>query len=315
MGVTKTEYRFNSKIDNLSISAFSVEPENREDIKGIVQLVHGMTEYKERYEDFMNFLASNGYYCAIHDHRGHGKSVKFEDDLGFMYEGGYKALIEDTYEHTKMIKEAVASKKGKDDLPFILFGHSMGSLVIRSYIKKYDSQIDKLIVSGCPSPQPGVVPGLIFIDLLKLIKGGRSRSKVADNLVMGSRYEKKFASENLKNAWLNTDREAVMKYNADKYCTFTFTLNGYDNLVRLTKETYSPKGYALANKDLPIRFFSGADDPCGISESDIQKAVDIISKAGYSNVTKRIYEGMRHEILNEPGRAQVYEDMLAFINE
>jgi len=314
MGVIKTEYRFNSRVDGLSISAFSIEPENKEDIKGIVQLVHGMTEYKERYEDFMTFLAENGYYCAIHDHRGHGKSVKFEDDLGFMYEGGFEGLVEDTYQHTLMIKDNVQNLSG-NSLPYILFGHSMGSLVVRTYIKRYDDKIDKLIVCGCPSPQAGAQAGLIFIDVLKAIKGGHSRSKLVDNLVMDSRYEKKFKSENLKNSWLNTDKEAVKRYNADKYCTFTFTLNGYDNLVRLTLETYSPKGYMLKNKELPIRFFSGAEDPCGISEADIQKAVDIIRGAGYTDVSKTVYAGMRHEILNEPEHQRVYDDMLAFINQ
>lgn len=333
MGVIKTEYRFNSRVDGLSISAFSIEPENKEDVKGIVQLVHGMIEYKERYEDFMTFLAENGYYCAIHDHRGHGKSVKYDDDLGFMYEGGYKGLIEDTYQHTMMIKENVANltgsgivaaggesqevglAQGNRRLPFILFGHSMGSLVVRSYIKKYDDKIDKLIVSGCPSPRAGAQAGLVFIDVLKAIKGGHSKSKFVDNLVMDSRYEKRFKSEKLKNSWLNTDKEAVRRYNADKYCTYSFTLNGYDNLVRLTLETYSPKGYELKNKELPIRFFSGADDPCGVSEADLENAVNIIRNAGYADVSKTIYAGMRHEILNEPEHQKVYEDMLAFINQ
>lgn len=314
MGVIKNEYRFNSLTDGLSISAFSIAPEDNSQVKGIVQLVHGMTEYKERYEDFMNFLAENGYICAIHDNRGHGKSVKFEDDLGFMYEGGYKALVEDTYQHTQLIKENAKLSTGKEDLPFILFGHSMGSLIVRCYVKKYDSQIDKLIVSGCPSKQPGASAGLVFIDLIKLIKGGRSRSKLVDYLVTDSRFETRFKEEKLKNSWLNTDKEAVLRYNADKYCNYTFTLNGYDNLVRLTIETYSPKNYEMKNKNLVIKFFSGEDDPCGISEKDIENAVNIMQKAGYTDVTKNIYKGMRHEILNEPGRQQVYEDMLSFIN-
>jgi len=315
MEIKETKFTFNSKEDILKLSAIRVEPQNPEDVKGIVQLVHGMCEYKERYMDFMRYLAGKGYICVIHDHRGHGESVKSKEDLGYMYEGGYKALIEDIHLLTKMTKEYALQELSKVDLPYILLGHSMGSLAVRCYIKKYDNEIDKLVVVGCPSPQAGVLPGLAFINVLKAVKGAHAHSKLADFLVMDSRYEKKFKAEKLKHSWVNSDKEAVYRYNDDPYCNFTFTLDGYDNLVRLNMETYSAKGYEVNNKNLPIRFFSGKEDPCGISVEAIEKAISVIKNAGYVNVSKQLYDNMRHEILNEPEHEMVYSDILEFIEQ
>lgn len=311
----KTDFEFESNIDGLKIAAMFVEPDSAEEIKGVIQLVHGMVEYKERYLPFMDFLADNGYLCAIHDHRGHGKSVKAFDDLGYMYEGGKQGLIEDTHQMTGLIKKHVKEISGKDNLPYILLGHSMGSLVVRSYVKKYDYEIDKLCVLGCPSPQDGAGAGLIFIKLLKLICGGKSHNKLIDDLVMNSRFEKKFKDEKLLHSWVNSDREAVLAYNADPYCSFTFTLNGYISLVELTLETYSTKGYKVTKPELPVKFFSGADDPCGISDKDIDKAIGFMKKGGFLCVEKKLYEGMRHEILNEPRRMEVYKDILNYVNQ
>ncbi len=307
----RTEYTHVSKSDGLSLSVLRIEPDDSSDIKGIVQLVHGMCEYKERYIPFMEFLAENGFVTIIHDHRGHGKSLKSKEDLGFMYEGGYNALIEDAHEITEEIKAYAKDLTGKD-LPFTLFGHSMGSLVVRCYIRKYDKDIDKLIVCGSPSKQAGMGAGLTLIKILKAFKGERKRDLFVAGLVMGS-YDKRFASEGLHNAWLNTDVAQVKEYNANPLNNFCFTLNGFENLVKLTMLTYKDGGYALANTALPIRFFSGADDPCAVNEAAFKDAVDFLKKQGYKDVSGKMYPGMRHEILNQPEHMTVFNDMLSFI--
>lgn len=311
-GIAMKEERYThvSKTDGLEISVLRIEPDNASEIKGIVQVVHGMNEYKERYIPFIQYLVGKGYLCVIHDHRGHGQSIKTPDDLGHMYEGGFEALIDDTHEITLEIKE-YAKKITGEDLPITLAGHSMGSMVVRSYIRKYDSDIDKLIVIGCPSKKPGMKAGLLLIKIIKLFKGERFRSHFVASLVLGD-FEKRFKSEG-PSAWVNSDPEEVKKYRADPLCIYMFTLNGYENLVRLTMRTYTDGGYAMKNPSLPIRFFSGADDPCAISEKDFNKAVELLKKQGYTNVKGKMYKGLRHEILNEREKDTVYEDMLSFI--
>ena len=308
----ETKYTHISKADGLELSVLRIEPEKPEEIKGIVQLVHGMNEYKERYIPFMNYLAKNGYLTVIHDHRGHGASVKSPDDLGYMYEGGYVGLVRDTHNITKEIKAYAKELTGQDNLPFTLLGHSMGSMVVRCYIRKFDKDIDKLCVIGSPSKQAGMKAGVMLIRLIEKFKGERARLMLIAGLVMGS-YEKAFAKEEIPHAWVNSNPEEVKKYNADPLCNYCFTLNGFENLVKLTMLTYKDGDFIMENPDLPIRFFSGADDPCAINEKAFRSAIEFLKKQGYKDVDGKMYSGMRHEILNEPGKARVFNDILEFI--
>ncbi|MCR4945584.1 MAG: lysophospholipase [Lachnospiraceae bacterium] len=308
----ETSYIHNSGSDGLPLSVFRTEPDDPAEIKGIVQLVHGMNEYKERYLPFMEYLTGSGYITVIHDHRGHGHSIKSADDLGYFYEGGYMALVEDIHEITLDTKEYAQKLTGKSDLPLILFGHSMGSLAVRCYIRQYDSDIDKLIVCGCPSYNPAAKPGLLLVKLFKKIKGERNRSMFIAGLVMGS-YEKRFQKEGVPHSWINSDLDAVRTYGADPLCNYLFTLNGFENLVRLTILTYTDGGYTMKNPKLPIRFYSGADDPCAVDERSFNAAVELLKKQGYTDVRGKMYKNMRHEILNEPEHQKVFDDMMQFI--
>ena len=314
MEIKETAFEHISKSDNLTLSAMRIEPVNPSEIKGIVQLVHGMCEYKERYRDFMQFLARNGYLTVIHDHRGHGKSIKEPDDLGYMYESGYVGIVKDIHEITLVIKAYAKRITGRDDLSFTLLGHSMGSMAVRCYIRKFDKEIDKLCVIGCPSKLSGTKAGIMTIRAFEKFKGDRARLSLIAGLVMG-RYETKFKNEGIPHSWVNSDLEKVKEYNNDPYCNYCFTLNGFENLAKLTMLTYRDGGHVMDNPNLPIRFFSGVDDPCAVSPKAFTAAMEFLKKQGYRDVDGKMYFGMRHEILNEPDHQTVYDDILQFIND
>lgn len=309
---TKRKFTFESEMDGITIHALRYEPEG--EVKGIVQIVHGMCEHKERYDGLMEYLASKGYISVIHDHRGHGQSIESKDELGYMYEGGWRALVEDAHQLTMMTKEYVKKSLGKE-LPFILLGHSMGSMVVRVYLKKYDADIDKLIVMGSPSKRPGVTPGLVLINILNKIKGGKAHSKILDFIVINSSYEQRYKEEKTLHAWLSTDKDEVAKYNADPLCNFTFTINGYENLTLLTRETYLESGWGMENALLPIKFLSGEGDPCAVDKKSFVNSMRFLKKLGYQNVTGKMYKGMRHEILHDTIRNTVYNDILFFLEK
>lgn len=300
-----TPFTFISEADGLKLSALSIAPEG--EIKGIVQLVHGMCEYKERYIPFMEFLAKNGYYCVIHDHRGHGKSIKENTDLGYFYADGAANLVEDIHQLTKLTKSRIGVQ-----YPYILLGHSMGSLAVRCYMKKYDKDVDKLLVVGSPSNLAITGVGLVIVKMIKAIKGERKHSKFIDSLCMGN-YEKRYKEENTIHSWISSDKAVVEKYNADPFCNYTFTLNGYEALVTLQKVCYEKKNWAMSKPEMPICFFSGEGDPCAVSTEDFYKSVKHMEECGYKNVSSKLYKNMRHEILNEIGKEEVYHDMLQFI--
>ncbi len=291
--------KINSSCDNLPLDVII---STCADPKGIVQIAHGMCEYKERYLDFINNLNQNGYIVIIHDHRGHGKSVLNENDLGFFYNDGASAIVEDIYLLSKYIKNRF------NDLPLYLLGHSMGSLIVRNYIQKYDYEIDGLIICGSPSYNKLTKVGKVVCKLFMVVKDERYCSKLMQKMFFGA-FNKRFDKQN---EWICSDRNIVDAYNQDPLCTFIFTINGFYNLLTLMQRTYQSIDYSI-NSELPILFISGRDDPCLINEKAFKQAVNHIKNNGYKDVNVILFDKMRHEILNEQNKQEVYNSIINFL--
>lgn len=294
-------YKLTSKVDGLPLAVLVCRGEGEPN--GVFQLVHGMCEHKERYIPFMEYLASKGYVCVIHDHRGHGESILSGEDLGYFYEGGWEAMVEDI-----RTVNAWAHEKWPG-LPLVLFGHSMGSMAVRSYTKRYDDTIDFLFVCGCPSFNSGAAVGKFLAKAIGAVKGERHRPKLIQKIAFGS-YARKFKGATSPNCWVCSDEEIVKAYDADPLCSYVFTANGFRNLFGVMQDCYSRKGWKMSRKELPVRFISGAEDPCLISPKAFDSAVENMRKVGYRDVTSHLYPSMRHEILNEKGKEKVWEDIV-----
>lgn len=292
-----------SCVDGLNLELLTVIPDGN--IQGILQIHHGMSEYKERYLPFMRFMATHGYVAVIHDCRGHGKSVCSDKDLGYMYGQRGKELAKDTY---GILREM---KKRWPQVPVVLLGHSMGSLVVRTFLKQYDKEIDRLVVCGSPGKNPLLGVGKLLAAAEGRIWGSRHRAKLIEFLSFGP-YAWKFAGEKSRFAWCCADPAVVEQYDASPYCGFTFTVDGYQTLFSLMEETYSMRGWNCENPDLPILFVAGREDCCTGGAKGFDQAVSHMRRVGYRKVSAKRYDGMRHEILNEREKQQVYRDILRF---
>ena len=295
--------KITSQVDGLELELLVVEPE---EVRAVVQISHGMCEHKERYLEFMRFLADHGVASIIHDHRGHGASVKSLNDLGYMYGQGAKGLVEDLRQITRY------ARKCWTGVPLILLGHSMGSLAVRVYAKQNDSGIDGLIVCGSPSKNPMLQLGIAIASVQKRFLGDRHRCKFLEMISFGP-YAAKFRKEKSRFAWGCSDPDVVRRYEESILCGFTFTADGYLTLFELMKETYSRDGWACGNPKLPILFLGGEEDPCIGGSRRFAHAVRCMRRAGYNHVKARLYPEMRHEILLEKARESVYQDTLHFI--
>lgn len=299
----KELFSLNSKADGLSLSTAITAPDNIENAKGAIQIVHGMIEHKERYYPLMEWLSGHDYICIINDLRGHGLSVSGPDGLGYMGEGGWQALVDDIKTVGDWAREEFSG------LPFTLLGHSMGSLAVRSYLKRYDSTLDLLVVCGSPSDNPAKSAGKMLARAIGGVKGWHHRSSLLQKISFNG-YNDAFTGDGFDRAWVCSDKEILKAYHEDPLCSFTFTANGFYNLFGMMQDCYGKDGWNVTKPELSIRFISGGLDPCRISDKDYDKAVESVRSHGYTNVRSRLYPDMRHEILNETGKQAVWNDLL-----
>ncbi|MCM1365485.1 MAG: lysophospholipase [Ruminococcus sp.] len=292
MKAVKNEFNFKSVSGLADIHAASYVPEDKDSVKAVIQIAHGMAEHLERYEPFADMLCENGFAVYINDHIGHGLSVSSKDELGYFGEkDGWKNFIEDCHQLTEI------AKKEFPDKPYIFFGHSMGSFVSRSFTAKYANELTGAVFCGTSGPNPGAAAGIVIANLISKIKGTHYRSKMIDSIAFGS-YNKKFEGRTNFD-WLSRDNEQVDKYIADDLCGFLFTACGYRDMFSLLNSVSSKEWFANYPKQLPVLIISGAMDPVGNYSKGVKQVYDGLKNAGKDNVTMHLYENGRHEILNE----------------
>lgn len=292
MPLRRENFTFRSPIDRLELESSAIFPEQP---RGIVQLVHGMAEHKGRYTELMEYLARRGWAVFIHNHRGHGNCAI----PGYFGTAGAEGLIGDTRALSKIAREKFPG------LPLYLFGHSMGSLVARCYLKRFDDELDGLLLCGTPySPPAAVRAGSALIAVRSRLLGETRQDQLVNSLITGSFNRR--AKGGSPNQWLSASAENVEAFNRDPLCGFCFTLNGFQALMQLMKEAYSPEGWALKNTALPVHVLSGAEDPCHGGRSAFLGTVQLIKEKGYP-VTWRLFHGMRHEIFHEDDGALVFD--------
>lgn len=277
------------------------------EIKGVVQIIHGMCEYAARYAPFAEFLNSKGYLVCADDHLGHGQSVKDKSCLGyFNKERDTDTVIADI----RALQLAV--KKQTEGKPYFVLGHSMGSFICRKYISLYGADFNAAVIMGSGFKSKATLNfALFFVRLNALFCGWKHRSRLIKKLAFGS-YNKKFSPARTENDWLSKNAENVDKYEADELCGFSFTNNGYNFLFHIIKDACSHKTISAVPENLPVYFVAGADDPVGDYGKGVKKAYEKFKKAGVKDVSITLYEGGRHEILNDDCKEEVMNDILSF---
>ena len=261
-----------------------------------------MSEHKERYYDFMNFLSQKGYICAIHDHRGHGASVKDTSHLGYFYTNDITYIVDDAYLVTEYLKNRYPT------LNISIFSHSMGTLVSRNYLKKYEKHIEKIVLCGPPTENKLVDLALFAGKLTGLFYKDYKPNKILNKLSVGY-YNKGYKT---KNEWICSNSQTVSSYNTDPLCGFTFTTSGFINLFQLLKSAFIKEDWIPQNNSLPIFLIAGEDDPVIQGKQKFNELEEFLKEVGYENIKSKLYKDKRHELLNETNKEIVYKDVLDF---
>lgn len=280
------------------------------ELKGLFHVVHGMEEHIGRYDGFMREMAEDGYIVFGYDNLGHGYSVNSDDEHGFIAEkDGWKYLVNDVAVFGRAMK-----KQYGEELLYILMGHSMGSFIVRNAAEHFDLQ-DKLIIMGTGGPNKAAAAGLGLIKTMKAAHGndhGRFVSDRISALAFGT-YNERFEGES-DHRWLSTDPEVVTAFENDPMCQYRFTVSAMEDLMRLLIRCNSRRWFDSINKDKPILLLSGSEDPVGDYGAGVNTVYDGLIACG-ANVRMKLYEGYRHEILNDKCHGEVVEDIKKFISK
>lgn len=273
-------------------------------VRAVLQISHGMCEYIERYEAFAAYLCEHGFAVCGNDHLGHGELAQQSDTLGwFADRDGWRLPSADLRTLTLQMQ------KEYPGLPYFLLGHSMGSFIARRYLTESGELLTGAVIMGTSGPNPAATIGVCLANRILRRRGPRYRSSFLTNISTGG-YNKRFAGENDKNSWLSKDAALRAKYAADPLCSFGFTAAGHRDLFTLLRSVSSPAWAEEVPKHLPVLLTSGADDPVGQCGKGVAKVAAMLKQAGVTDVTLKLYEGDRHEILNELDRETVYADLL-----
>lgn len=303
-GSNGSEFKYSGK-DQKIINVYSWE--NADQINGVVQIFHGMSEHALRYRDFALFLNQSGFAVFANDHRGHGKTAKDLNELGIIGRDGFNMIVEDENSLYLLIREKYPGK------PVFILGHSFGSFVAQEYITRYGKDISGVILTGS-ALQKGIdiTLGRQLVSIQRMLFGEEKKSHLLSKLSFGN-YNRKIPGAKHEFSWLSTDEEEVVKYEQDPFCGTVASTGFYYYMLRAFKYLYSQEKLAQIPPDLPMLILSGEEDPVGAYGKRVKKLYEVYKKQGLRNVRLKLYPGMRHEILNERKRHEVYNDILNWL--
>ncbi len=308
----KTEFTFDSRdgVSKIHAVRYEPEPEALSDLRpvGVLQIIHGMAEYMERYEETAKFFVERGFVVTGDDHLGHGHTVPEGGVYGyFCKRDPATVVVRDVHRLKKLTQELYPG------VPYFILGHSMGSFILRNYMFRYGSGIQGAIVAGT-----GVQPPVILATakavagVQNLFCGGKHVSRLLDRLVFGA-YNKRIENVETKTDWLSRNEENVAKYNADPLCGFPFTVNGFQTIFELIARAQDAENLKKIPKDLPVLFVAGEEDPVGDYGEGVKRAFCFLDEAGLEHLSMKLYPGGRHEILNEREAKAVRQDIYNWI--
>lgn len=282
MAIGERQFRF-SGADGAQIAGFrwaddAVTP------RAVLQVAHGMGEHARRYVAPLTPLMRAGWVVYADDHRGHGLTAEGLEQLGDFGENGAELIVEDLHRLTAL------ARGEHPDLPLVLLGHSLGSFFAQAYVFDHSEAIDGLVLSGTAA----------FGD-----RTGPAR-RLEDWRVEGAEPRTPFD-------WLSRDPAEVDAYIADPLCGFSPKPGFEASFGRILARIRDPAEIARIRKDLPIYVFVGDKDPINEELKLLEPLMRRYREAGLSDVSLKVYQGGRHEMLNETNRDEVVSDLTAWL--
>lgn len=305
--VTKEEFYYDSRDGEHKIHAVRWLPETPKPVC-IVQIIHGMAEYIERYDELARFLAEKGILVVGDDHLGHGKTVRPGEAYGyFCKDDAATVLVRDEHRLKKITQEQYPG------VPYVILGHSMGSFIARNYLLRYGTGIQGAIICGTGMQSKATLAGgRVVAAIQRVFCGDRHVSKLLDKMAFGT-YNKRVGTPQTAYDWLSRNPDNVKKYMDDPLCGFVFTVNGFRTLFKLIGNLHDKEALSGMPKSLPVFFIAGEADPVGNYGESVKKVYQSFQDMGMEKVQLKLYPEERHEIFNEEARQDIYMDVYRWL--
>ncbi len=302
-----SEFFFPSSDGKTQIHAEQWLPEG--EIKAVLQISHGVSEYVGRYAPFAEYLTQNGFAVIGGDHLGHGKSVaEGAPRIYFGEHDGWKHVVDD------VARLRAIGKEKFPNVPYFIMGHSMGSFITRTYLIRYPGEVDGAVIMGTGQQSPLLTgSGRLIAKIIGGRQGFGTTSKTVNSLAFGS-YNKPFEPKRTEFDWLSANPDNVDRYIADPLCGEDATVGLFYEMLGGIRFVGKQGNVNKMDTAMPVLFISGADDPVGGAKG-AAAAYNTFKKAGVSDLTLKLYPGLRHEILNERKNAEIYEYIRGWLEE
>ncbi|MDD6160786.1 MAG: alpha/beta hydrolase [Oscillospiraceae bacterium] len=278
--------------------------------KAVVQIVHGIAEYVNRYDHFARFLADNGFAVCGDDHLGHGRTAMQDSKFGYFapHDGWVLATADE-----RLLRQRMGAQY--PGIPYFLLGHSMGSFLTRTYLCRYPGEVSGAILSGTgQEPALTVAAGKLLANTIANIKGPEYVSRLIHSLSLGA-YNKQFAPNRTTADWISRDEAVVDAYMADPLCQFIPTVSLYRDMLGGLQYISSERALSQMDPNTPVYLYSGDKDPVGSSGAGVKKVYGFFRSHGTKDLTLKLYADGRHEMHNELNRDEVYADVLAWLDK
>ncbi|GAB4551438.1 MAG: alpha/beta hydrolase [Rhizobacter sp.] len=248
-------------------------------VRGVVQIAHGMGEHAGRYRALALALNAVGVAVLANEHRGHGPEALRRGEKGQLGPRGFLGVVDD------MVAVSDLAQSRHPGAPLILLGHSMGSFATKIYLLDHAQRLRGAALSGT-----------VALDLAEA--GNNSAWRLQDTnapvQVRRTPYD-----------WLSRDEAEVDAYIADPLCGFRLEVKSRQSMYAAYARAAQPEAFRGVPRQLPLYLFVGDADAIHRKLAYFNPLVERFQAAGLSDVTVRIYEGARHEVLNETNRAEV----------
>ena len=275
--------------DGRQLAGFRWTADDGKTDSGVVVLVHGMGEHLRRYDHVADALTAHGYAVYGHDHRGHGASLATGDEPGQLGHNGWSALVDDL---NLVIAQAKSDHPG---LPVAVVAHSMGSFATQQFLVDHGSDVDAVALTGTAA-----------LDVLE------PALDLSSDLDL-SAFNTPFQPARTDFDWLSRDESVVDAYIADPLCGFGIDAASVKEMFAGARRLADPDEVARIPHYLPVYLAVGSKDPVNGELTLLWALVDRYRAAGLNDVTVRVYDDGRHEVLNEINRAEVIEDLLHWL--